>query len=152
MGTILKKYLFYYFFHSNVISGGMGTRNPGFGYQWVPRTRVLGIHNILEKWIIEDKSNKAFLHFCLCCAAPLWKIIKYGKTLAKNEEKPGSTFLKHPFHHSTEGGTRNPAFEYPFAFHHYSIRLSISDWISNRNFRRTMCRVEISITGIEGTW
>ena len=37
-----------------------------------------------------------------CYAAELWKIIKYGKNLAKNEEKLCSTCLKNPFlHHGT---------------------------------------------------
>ena len=96
---------------------------------------VLGTWNQPKKWV-EGKSNKAFLHFVpkFCHIwwffkvpqhlqrAPLWKIIKYGKKLAKNEEKPCSTCLQPIFRLIL--GTRKSDFGYPFRQYVVIVRSS----------------------------
>ena len=93
-------FLFFLFFLL-IISDGLSIRNLGFGFWKYYR---------IEKWVY-DKLNKDFLHFLpnFCHiwwlsnveyakgVAELWKIIKYAKILAKNEEKPCTTCLFNPF-------------------------------------------------------
>jgi len=68
----------------------------------IPDTQVLGTHS-MEEWV-EDKSNKAFLHFLPKFCHPIFddfskqnfeKSSKMAKNLAINEENPCLTCL-HP--------------------------------------------------------
>ena len=52
------------------------------------------------------------IFFSKCIAAKLWKIVKYGKNLAKNEEKPCSTCLEPIFW--LIPSTRKSNFRYSF--------------------------------------
>ena len=94
-----------------------------------PETWVSSIRSItMEKWV-GGKFNKAFLHFLpnfaifdgvskverTKGAAELWKIIIYGKNLAKNKEKMCSTCLQPIIWLIL--GTRKSNFKYSFC--HY---------------------------------
>ena len=79
-------------------SGGMGNRNPGFGYpQYISVEKwVEGIHRQVKQGfsLFVAKFLSHLMIFSKWSTAELWKIIKYGKQkLAKNEEKSFSAYL-----------------------------------------------------------
>jgi len=74
----------------------------------IPEIRFSGTWNQPKSGLMSSRTRLFFIIFAkfsaifddfskfrsIFCYAPLWKIIKYGKILAKNEEKPCSTCLQ----------------------------------------------------------